>query len=102
MFAKNVENRYRFEFVAENDKRLERILTKLTQEMVEYFDSGFVVATYQEGADTKHAFFKFGNSYAIEGLVSNIQDIMYGSLDEESEDDDEEDDGGLKKSLKDK
>lgn len=86
--------------MSDNDRRLEEVLSKLSQEMVEYFDSGFVVATYQEGNDTKHAFFKFGNNYAIEGLVSNIHDIMY----ENEPDDDEEDDDGdgpdLKKALK--
>lgn len=101
MFAKIAEKSYRDGIMSDNDKRLEDILTKLTKELIEYFDSGFVVTTYQEGQDTKHAFFKFGNNYAIEGLVSNIHDIMYESSDEEDEDDDE-DGPDLKKVLKDK
>lgn len=99
MFARIARNSYRRK-MPDNDKRLETILSKLTNEMVEYFDSGFVVATYQEGKETKHAFHKFGNSYAIEGLISNIHDIMYGN--EPDEEEDEEDGGDLKQILKDK
>ena len=85
--------------MAAHDKRLQEVLEKLCKEMVEYFDSGFVVATFQDGTETKNAFLKFGNDYAIEGIVSNIHDILYGQDDED--DDDDLDDGDLKKVLKD-
>jgi hypothetical protein len=58
------------------------------------------VATFEEGQETKNAFIKFGNDYAIEGLVSNIHDILYGQS-EEDDDDDDLDDGDLKKVIKD-
>lgn len=86
--------------MAVHDKRLQEILDKLCKEMVEYFDSGFVVATFQDGTETKNAFLKFGNDYAIEGIVSNIHDILYGQ-EEDEDDDDDLDDGDLKKILKD-
>jgi hypothetical protein len=75
-------------------------LDKLSKDLVEYFDSGFIVATFEEGQETKNAFIKFGNDYAIEGLVSNIHDILYGQS-EEDDDDDDLDDGDLKKVIKD-
>ena len=85
--------------MASHDKRLQEVLDKLAKDLVEYFDSGFVVATFQDGAETKNAFLKFGNDYAIEGIVSNIHDILYGQ--DEEDDDDDLDDGDLKKVIKD-
>jgi len=84
--------------MASHDKRLQDVLDKLCKDLVEYFDSGFVVATFQEGHETKNAFIKFGNDYAIEGIVSNIHDILYG---QEEDEDDDLDDGDLKKVIKD-
>jgi hypothetical protein len=83
-----------------HDERLQEVLDKLSKDLVEYFDSGFIVATFQEGPETKNAFIKFGNDYAIEGLVSNIHDILYAQ-DEDEDDDDDLDDGDLKKVIKD-
>ncbi len=86
--------------MAVHDERLQKVLDKLSKDLVEYFDSGFIVATFEEGQETKNAFIKFGNDYAIEGLVSNIHDILYGQS-EEDDDDDDLDDGDLKKVIKD-
>ena len=83
--------------MAVHDERLQKVLDKLSKDLVEYFDSGFIVATFEEGQETKNAFIKFGNDYAIEGLVSNIHDTLYG----QEEDDDDLDDGDLKKVIKD-
>ena len=87
--------------MAVHDKRLQEVLDKLCSELVEYFDSGFVVATFQDGTETKNAFLKFGNDYAIEGIVSNIHDILYGQDEDEDDGDDDLDDGDLKKVIKD-
>jgi len=97
-YAKIVENNKRTDMPA-HDERLQEVLDKLSKDLVEYFDSGFIVATFQEGSETKNAFIKFGNDYAIEGLVSNIHDILYAQ--DEDEDDDDLDDGDLKKVIKD-
>jgi hypothetical protein len=86
--------------MASHDERLQKVLDKLCRDLVEYFDSGFVVATFQDGDETKNAFLKFGNDYAIEGIVSNIHDILYGQEEDEDGDDDL-DDGDLKKIIKD-
>jgi hypothetical protein len=86
--------------MASHDERLQKVLDKLCRDLVEYFDSGFVVATFQDGPETKNAFLKFGNDYAIEGIVSNIHDILYGQEEDEDGDDDL-DDGDLKKIIKD-
>lgn len=75
---------------------MQKVLDKLCRDLVEYFDSGFVCVTFQEGTQTKNAFIKFGNDYAIEGMVGNIHDILFSQESEESEvsgDDDDDDDG---------
>ena len=94
-YAKTVANNW-IKLVANHDPRLQQVLDRLSKELVEYFDSGFVVATFQDGPETKNAFLKFGNDYAIEGIVSNIHDILYGQ-----EEDDDLDDGDLEKVIKD-
>jgi hypothetical protein len=98
-YAKIAKNN-RSDFMAAHDERLQVVLDKLSKDLVEYFDSGFIVATFQEGPETKNAFIKFGNDYAIEGMVSNIHDILYGQ-EEDEDDDDDLDDGDLKKIIKD-
>jgi hypothetical protein len=97
-YAKIVGNN-KSNFMASHDERLQEVLDKLSKDLVEYFDSGFIVATFQEGTETKNAFIKFGNDYAIEGLVSNVHEILYAQ--DEDEDDDDLDDGDLKKVIKD-
>ena len=87
-------------FMAIHDKRLQEVMDKLCKDLVEYFDSGFVLATFQEGNETKNAFIKFGNDYTIEGLISNVHDILYGQ-EEEEEDDDDDGEGVIKNVLKD-
>lgn len=89
----------------QHSERMQKVLDKLCKDTVEYFDSGFVVVTFKEGPTTRNAFIKFGNDYAIEGLVGNIHDILFSqeSKDEEVwEDDEEDDDDGGQKILNNK
>jgi hypothetical protein len=83
-----------------HEEKLEKILNKLCNELVEFFESGFVVVTYKEADETKNAFIKFGNDYTIDGLISNIHDIMYGQEEDDEEEDDDDDGGDLKNVLK--
>lgn len=76
---------------------MQPVLDRLCRELIEHFDSGIVVVTFQEGGTTKNGFVKFGNDYAIEGIVANIHDILYG----QDEDDNDLDGGDLKKVIKD-
>lgn len=84
----------------QHSERMQEVLNKLGKDTVEYFDAGFVVVTFKEGAVTRNAFFKFGNDYAIEGLVGNIHDILFGQESKDVEvwedDEDDDDDGGQK------
>ena len=84
--------------MADHCLKAQEILNRLCVELVEHFDSGIVVITFQEGGTTKNGFVKFGNDYAVEGIVANIHDILYG---QEEDDDDDLDDGDLKKAIKD-
>lgn len=85
----------------QHSERMQKVLDKLCNDMVEYFDSGFVVVTFKEGPTTRNAFIKFGNDYAIEGLVGNIHEILFSqeSEDEEVWGEDEDDDDGGQKTL---
>lgn len=85
--------------MASHSPEMQEVLDRLARELVEYFDSGMVVATFQDGGITKNAFLKFGNDYAVEGIVANIHDILYGQT-EEDDDDDDEDGEPLKKASK--
>jgi hypothetical protein len=84
--------------MAEHCPKSQDVLNRLVRELIEHFDSGIVIATFQEGETTKNGFIKFGNDYTIEGIVANIHDILYG----QDEDEDEDDEGGesLNKAVK--
>lgn len=84
--------------MASHCPKAQEVLNRLCVELIEHFDSGIVVVTFQEGGATKNGFVKFGNDYAVEGIVANIHDILYGQ--EEDEDDDGEDGEPLKKVSK--
>lgn len=72
-------------------------MNRLVRELIEHFDSGIVIVTFQEGGTTKNGFIKFGNDYTVEGIVANIHDILYG---QDEDDDDEEGGEPLKKAIK--
>lgn len=65
------------------DERLKGVLDRLSKELVEFFDAGFVVVTFKEGEDTKSAHIQFGNQYTVDGLLANIHSVL---LQEEDED----------------
>lgn len=95
-YAKLVERNNRR--MADHSPEMQKVLDRLCKELIEYFDSGMVVVTFQDGSTTKNAFIKFGNDYAVEGIVANIHDILYGQTED---DDDDLDDGDIKKVIKD-
>lgn len=84
--------------MADHCPQMQPVLDRLCRELVEHYDSGIVVVTFQEGGITKNGFIKFGNDYAVEGIIANIHDILYGQ--DEDDDDDDLDDGDLKKIIK--
>lgn len=83
--------------MAEHCPKSQEVLNRLVRELIEHFDSGIVIVTFQEGGTTKNGFIKFGNDYTVEGIVANIHDILYG---QEEDDDDEEGGEPLKKAIK--
>jgi hypothetical protein len=85
--------------MADHCPKAQEVLNRLVRELIEHFDSGIVIVTFQEGGTTKNGFIKFGNDYTIEGIVANIHDILYGQDEDDDEDDDGED-GILKKVTK--
>lgn len=83
--------------MAEHCQKSQEVLNRLVRELIEHFDSGIVIVTFQEGGTTKNGFIKFGNDYTVEGIVANIHDILYG---QDEDDDDEEGGEPLKKAIK--
>jgi hypothetical protein len=57
----------------------------------EMFDAGLAIVTYMDDGTTYHQAITFGNQYAVECLVENAKEIIYGE--EETED---IEDGGTK------
>jgi hypothetical protein len=64
---------------------LERIRT----ELVEQFDVGLLVVSWEEGGTTYHMDLKFGNQYAVESLADKTSDILFPIEDDEEEEEEE-------------
>jgi hypothetical protein len=64
---------------------LERIRT----ELVEQFDVGLLVVSWEEGGTTYHMDLKFGNEYAVEKLAERTSDILFPIEDDEEEEEKE-------------
>jgi hypothetical protein len=61
------------------------VLERIRKELVEQFDVGLVVVSWEEGGETFHMDFKFGNEYAVEALADRTSDILFPYEDEEEE-----------------
>jgi hypothetical protein len=61
------------------------VLERIRKELVEQFDVGLAVVSWEEGGETFHMDFKFGNEYAVEKLAERTSDILFPFEDEEEE-----------------
>ena len=61
------------------------VLERIRKELVEQFDVGLAVVSWEEGGETFHMDFKFGNQYAVEALADRTSDILFPYEDEEEE-----------------
>jgi hypothetical protein len=61
------------------------VLERIRKELVEQFDVGLAVVSWEEGGETFHMDFKFGNQYAVEALADRTSDILFPFEDEEEE-----------------
>jgi len=68
----------------EREKVLEQVRTLL----LEHFDCGLVVTSWEDGGETFHMHSHWGNHYAVESLSEKAHSFLFPY--EEEEDDDEE------------
>lgn len=61
------------------------VLERIRKELVEQFDVGLAVVSWEEGGTTYHMDLKFGNQYAVEALADRTSDILFPSDEEEEE-----------------
>jgi len=61
------------------------VLERIRTELVEQFDVGLLVVSWEEGGETFHMDFKFGNHYAVESLADKTSDILFPIEDDEEE-----------------
>ena len=52
----------------------------------EHYDCGFTIVSWEQGGETMHGEFVFGNKYAVEGLAGDSFSILFPDLEEEEED----------------
>jgi len=61
------------------------VLERIRKELVEQFDVGLSVVSWEEGGTTYHMDLKFGNEYAVEKLAERTSDILFPMEDDEEE-----------------
>ena len=61
------------------------VLERIRKELVEQFDVGLAVVSWEEGGTTYHMDLKFGNQYAVEALADRTSDILFPYEEEEEE-----------------
>jgi len=67
------------------EKSREAVMVEVRKLLSEHFDAGFTVVTWEHEGDTLNSEIKFGNRYAIEGLLDQAQDIIHPPEDEDEE-----------------
>lgn len=70
------------------EKSREVVMTEVRKLLSEHFDAGFTIVTWEHGGETFRSDLKFGNCYAVEGLLDQAHDII--NPDEEEDDEEEE------------
>ena len=68
------------------EKSREVVMTEVRKLLSEHFDAGFAIVTWEHEGETLHSEIKFGNRYALEGLLAQSDDIIHPP----EEDDEEE------------
>lgn len=61
------------------------VLERIRKELVDQFDVGLAVVSWEESGTTYHMDLKFGNQYAVEKLAERTSDILFPFDEEEEE-----------------
>lgn len=72
-----------------NQSARKDVLERIRKELVDQFDCGLAVVSWEEEGTTYHMDLKFGNQYAVEALADRTSDILFPLEDEENEEEEE-------------
>jgi hypothetical protein len=67
------------------EENREAVMVEVRKLLSEHFDAGFAIVTWEHGGETFNSDLKFGNRYAIEGLLGQSNDIINPPDDEDEE-----------------
>ena len=67
------------------EKSREAVMVEVRKLLSEHFDAGFAIVTWEHGGETFQSDLKFGNRYAVEGLLDQAHDIINPPEDDEEE-----------------
>jgi len=65
------------------EKSREAVMVEVRKLLSEHFDAGLAIVTWEHEGDTLHSEIKFGNRYAVEGLLDQANDIIHPPEDDD-------------------
>lgn len=71
-------------------KDREKILEQVRDLLLEHFDCGLVVTSWESGGETFHMHTHWGNRYAVENLSEKANSFLFPYETEEDEEDEDE------------
>ncbi len=67
------------------EKNRELAMVDACKILSEHFDAGFAIVTWEHEGETLRSDLKFGNSYAVEGLLDDAREIIHPLEESEEE-----------------
>jgi hypothetical protein len=67
------------------EKSREAVMVEVRKLLSEHFDAGFTIVTWEHEGETLRSDLKFGNHYALSGLLDQAHDIINPPEDDEEE-----------------
>jgi hypothetical protein len=67
------------------EKSREVVMAEVRKLLSEHFDAGFAIVTWEHEGETLRSDLKFGNHYALSGLLDQANDIINPPEDEDEE-----------------
>jgi hypothetical protein len=72
-----------------NGSTRKEVLDRIRKQLVDQFDCGLAVVSWEESGTTYHMDLKFGNQYAVEALADRTSEILFPIEDDEEEEEEE-------------
>jgi hypothetical protein len=61
------------------------VVVRLRDRVVEHFDAGVGIFSWEDGGETHFVTLKFGNSFAVDAMIDQLRGCMEAGGDEEEE-----------------